>query len=145
MLLAIHYLGIDTAAGLATLTIVVGALADPLLYLLGRELFGEPEARAAALLFVFVPTALLYGATSADALFATLGVLAAVGLLARRPGNRVLGAAGLALATFFSYALLAVGAWSVIVRGRRTGSAPPSASPRPAPPSSSSPSSPSTC
>jgi hypothetical protein len=121
LLLAMHYLGIDTAAGLAALTIVVGALAIPLLYLLGRELTGEAEARAAALLFVFVPTSLLYGATSADALFATLGVLAAVGLLARRPANRVLGAGALAFATFFSYALLAVGAWAALVRWRREG------------------------
>ncbi len=121
LLLTMHYLGIDTAAGLAALTIVVGALATPLLYLLARSLTTESEARAAALLFVFVPTSLLYGATSGDALFATLGVLAAVGLLARRPARRALGAAALALAVFFSYALLAVGAWSVVVRWRREG------------------------
>jgi hypothetical protein len=121
LLLVIHYLGLDTAAGLAALTIVVGALATPLLYLLARELASEPEARAATLLFVFVPTSLLYGATSGDALFATLGVLAAVGLLARRPLNRLLGAGALALAAFFSYALLAVGAWAALVRWRREG------------------------
>jgi methylthioxylose transferase len=121
LLLAIHYLGLDTAAGLAALTIVVGALATPLLYLLARELTAESEARAAALLFVFVPTSLLYGATSGDALFASLGVLAAVGLLARRPLNRALGAGALAFAAFFSYALLAVGAWAALVRWRREG------------------------
>jgi hypothetical protein len=121
LLLTIHYLGLDTPAGLAALTIVVGALATPLLYALARELGGEAEARAAALLFVFVPTSLLYGATSGDALFATLGVLAPVGLLARRPLRRALGAAALALAAFFSYALLAVGAWAVVVRLRREG------------------------
>jgi methylthioxylose transferase len=121
LLLTMHYLGIDSAPGLAALTILVGAAATPLLYLLAREVASEAEARAAALLFVFVPTSLLYGATSADALFATLGVLAAVGLLARRPANRVLGAAALALATFFSYALLAVGAWAALVRWRREG------------------------
>jgi hypothetical protein len=121
LLLTIHYLGLGTPAGLAALTIVVGALAAPLLYLLARELTGETEARAATLLFVFVPTSLLYGATSADALFATLGVLAAVGLLARRPASRVLGAGALALAAFFSYALLAVGAWAALVRWRREG------------------------
>jgi methylthioxylose transferase len=124
LLLAMHYLGIDTAAGLAALTIVVGALATPLLYLLGREILPEAEARVAALLFVFVPTSLLYGATSGDALFATLGILAAVGLLARRPANQVLGAVALALATFFSYALLAVGAWAALVRWRREGIGP---------------------
>lgn len=121
LLLTMHYLGIDTAGGLTALTIVVGALATPLLYLLAREIAGEAEARAAALLFVFVPTSLLYGATSGDALFATLGVLAAVGLLARRPLNQLLGAGALALAAFFSYALLAVGAWAALVRWRREG------------------------
>src|SRR6202000_1153745 len=95
LLLTMHYLGIDTAGGLAALTILVRALGTPRLYLLGRELLPEAEARAAALLFVFVPTSLLYGATSADALFATLGVLAAVGLLARRPAYRLPGGAAL--------------------------------------------------
>jgi hypothetical protein len=121
LLLTLHYLGIDTAAGAAALTILVGALATPLLYLLGRELAEDREARAAALLFVFVPTSLLYGATSGDAVFATLGVLAAAGLLARPASVRILGAAALALATFFSYALLAVGIWSALVRWRRRG------------------------
>jgi methylthioxylose transferase len=121
LLLTMHYLGIDSASGLAALTIVLGALATPLLYLLARELVPEAEARVAALLFVFVPTSLLYGATSADALFATLGVLAAVGLVARRTRDQLLGALALALALFFSYALLAVGAWSAVVRLRREG------------------------
>jgi hypothetical protein len=121
LLLSLHWLGLATAQGAAVLVIGVGALATPLLYVLARELTGEAEARVAALLFVFVPTSLLYGATSADALFATLGVAAAAGLAARRPGGRVLGAGLLALAAFFSYALLAVGAWSALVRWRREG------------------------
>ncbi len=75
----------------------------------------------AALLFVFVPTSLLYGATSADALYATLGVLAAACLLSKRWLVVGAGAIALALASFFSYALLAVGAWSAIVRWRREG------------------------
>ena len=41
--------------------------------LLARALLDERRARAAALLYVFSPAALLYGATSADALYATLG------------------------------------------------------------------------
>jgi hypothetical protein len=121
LLVTMHYLGIDTAGGLAAFTILVGALAVPLLYLLGRELMTESGARAATLLFVFVPSSLLYGATSADPVFTTLGLLATVGLLARRPLGRVLGALGLALGFFFSYALLAVGAWSTLVRWRREG------------------------
>ncbi len=121
LLLAIDALGVDSAAGLAALTIVVGALATPALYLLARELADEPTARVAALLFVFVPTSLLYGATSADALYATLAVSAAALLLAAGPLRRLLGAAALALASFFSYALLAAGAWAAIVRWRREG------------------------
>lgn len=121
LLLTLHALGIETAAGAAALTIVAGALATPALYLLGRQLLAEREARIAALLFVFVPTSLLYGATSADALFATLAVLAAAFLLAADPIRRGLGAALLALASFFSYALLAAGAWAAIVRWRRDG------------------------
>jgi hypothetical protein len=121
LLLTLHWLGIDTAGGAAALVIGVGALATPLLYLLARELTDEAEARVAALLFVFVPTSLLYGATSADALFATLGVAAAAALAARRPWARVGGAGLLALGAFFSYALLAVGAWSALVRWRREG------------------------
>ncbi len=121
LLLTIDALGIDSAAGLAALTIVVGALATPALYLLARELVDEGTARVAALLFVFVPTSLLYGATSADALYATLAVAAAALLLAAGPLRRALGAVALALASFFSYALLAAGAWAAIVRWRRDG------------------------
>jgi hypothetical protein len=123
LVLTLHALGIDTAAGAAALVIVVGALATPALYLLARELSDERTARIAALLFVFVPTSLLYGATSADALFATLGVAAAAFLLGRGRGRRLLGAVLLALAAFFSYALLAVGAWAVVVSWRRRGAA----------------------
>ncbi len=121
LVVTLHLLGIETAAGLAALTIVVGALATPVLYLLGRSLFGEVEGRVAALLFVFVPTSMLYGATSADALYATLALAAAAALLGRRWGTQVLGAGLLALASFFSYALLAAGAWAAIVRWCRQG------------------------
>jgi len=63
----------------------------------------------------------LHGATSADALFATLGVLAAAALLARRRLVRLLGPPALALASLFSYAHLAVGAVAAIVALRRDG------------------------
>jgi methylthioxylose transferase len=121
LVVTMHLLGIDTAAGLAAFTIVLGALAAPVLYLLGRRLFGEAEGRVAALLFVFVPTSMLYGATSADALYATLALAATAALLGRRRGMQVLGALLLALASFFSYALLAAGAWAGLVRWLRQG------------------------
>lgn len=121
LLLMLHWLGIDGAQGMAALTIGAGALCVPLAYLLGRELLDESRARTATLLYVFAPSAILYGATSADALFATVGMLAAVALVARRPILRALGPPALALASFFSYANLAVGAFAVLLALRRDG------------------------
>jgi methylthioxylose transferase len=121
LLLTLNALGIGGPKGMAALTIGVGVLATPLLYLLARGLFAESVARTAAILFVFSPAALLYGATSADAMYATLGVGAAAALMARQPMARLTGAALLAVASFFSWALLAVGAWAVLLTGRRSG------------------------
>jgi hypothetical protein len=124
LLLTLHTAGIDGPQGMAALTIGVGSLAAPITYLLGRELLGESAGRVAGLLFAFAPSALHAGATSADALFATLGLIAAVGLVARGAVARALGAGALALASFFSYALLAVGAWATLVVLRRQGVGP---------------------
>jgi len=121
LLTVLHLLGIDTAEGMAALTIGVGALSVPVTYLLARELLDERLARVATLLYVFAPSAVLHGATSADALFATLGVLAAAALVARRRMAGVLGPPVLAVASFFSYANLAVGAFAAIVALRRDG------------------------
>lgn len=121
MLVLIDWLGISSPEGLAALTIGVGAIATPVLYALGRRLFDEGTARIAALLFVFVPTSLLYGATSADAMFVTLALIAVVLLLSRRWAVVVAGSVALALASFFSYALLAAGGWAGLVRWRRDG------------------------
>ena len=121
LLTLLYLLGIDSAEGMAALTIGVGALSVPLTYLLARELLEERHARVATLLYLFAPSAVLHGATSADALFATLGVLAAAALLARRRVVRILGPPALALASFFSYAHLAVGAVAAIVAMRRDG------------------------
>ena len=121
LLLAMHVLDIDSAAGLAALTIAVGVLVVPLTYGLGQQLLAEPAGRVAALLVIFAPSALLYGATSADALFATIGLAAASALVARRAPVRAVGALLLAIASFFSYALLAVGAWATLAVARREG------------------------
>jgi methylthioxylose transferase len=121
LLLALHWLGIDTAEGMAALTIGAGALSVPLAYLLARSLLDEGRARTATLLYVFAPSALLYGATSADALYATVALLAAVPLVARRSAIRGLGPPAFAVASFFSYANLAVGAWAAIVAASRDG------------------------
>jgi methylthioxylose transferase len=144
LLLTLHWLGIDGAPGMAALTIGVGALAIPLTYVLARELLDEERARSAALLYVFAPSAVLYGATSADALYATVALAAAIPLaLAARPaaargalpsgaaagalpsgaaaGALPSGAAALAVASFFSYANLAIGAWATLLAAQRAG------------------------
>ena len=113
--------GLDTPEAMSALTITVGAALSPLVYLLGRRLYDEGTARIAGLLSVFVPTALLYGATAADALFATLALASAFLLLSRRRSGVVFGAILLAFSSFFSYALLVAGGWAGIVRWRRDG------------------------
>jgi hypothetical protein len=118
LLLVVHALGIGTPAGMAALCIGVGALSGPLTYLLARELLDERKARVAALLMALAPGALLFGATSADAIYLTLGLLAAWPLAA---GRRLTGAAALAAASFFAWSLLAVGAWAALVTWRRDG------------------------
>ena len=123
LLSVVGLLGIETPPAFAALIIAVGVLAIPLVYLLAHELLDDDAgARTATLLFVFAPSAIIYGASAADALFATLGTLAALLLIARRPVVRlVAGPAALALATFFSYANLAVGAWGALVVALREG------------------------
>jgi hypothetical protein len=124
LLVTMHALGIDSAPGMAALTIGVGALSVPLAYLLARSLMEERRARVATLLYVFAPSAVLYGATSADALYATVALLAALPLAraARaREGTVVTGAGALAFAGFFSYANLAIGAWATLLAWQRSG------------------------
>ena len=127
LLVTMHWLGIDSAPGLAALTIGAGALSIPVAYLLARVLLDERRARLATLLYVFAPSAMLYGATSADALYATVALVAAVPLAcaARRLGRArwrlTGGASALALAGFFSYSNLALGAWAVLLAWQQAG------------------------
>ena len=122
LLLTMHALEIDSAAGLAALCIVAGILATPLLYALGRRLLEEEQARIAALLLALSPGVTLFGVTSADALFMTLGVLAALALVAApRVLAAVAGAVVLAVSSFFAWSLLAVGAWVTVLEWRRSG------------------------
>ena len=125
LLVTMHLLGIDSAPALAALTIGVGMLSIPLVYLLGRVVLDERRARLATLLYVFAPSAVLYGATSADALYATLALLAAVPLARAATGrgrSPAAGAGAFALASFFSHANLAVGAWATLLAAQRAGS-----------------------
>ena len=114
--LLIDALGIDGPRALAALVIVLGACAVPLTYALGRRTgLTEERARAAAMLLALSPAAMLYGVVSTDAMFATLGLAAACLLIGGGVVSRVLGMLALALASFFSWALLAIGAFATIV------------------------------
>ncbi len=121
VLLTLHALRISTAKGMAALCIGVGALTAPLAYDLGRTLLGDDRARAAGLLTAFAPSLLLFGVTSADYLFAGLGLASACLLVRGRSSARIAGAAAAAVAAFFSWLLLALPAWAAIVVWRREG------------------------
>jgi hypothetical protein len=118
LLLVMHYLGLDTSPKLAAFIILVGALSAPLTYVLAKRLFEEDVARVAGVLAAFAPALLHYGATSADAVYLTLGLLAAITLLGRRPW---LGALVLAVVSLFAWSLLAVAAWAAILTLARQG------------------------
>lgn len=121
-LLLVHWLGISSAAGLATLVIAVGALCAPLAYRLGWTLSGdESTGRVAGLLCAASPLTLLVGVTSYDYAFAAFGALAACGLVARSWRWRTFGLVGLAWASLMSWALLGVGAWAALLVWRRDG------------------------
>jgi hypothetical protein len=117
-LLLVHALGIRSAAGLAALCIGAGSLTAPLTYALARALQPDRTARIAALLVAFSPVVLLDGVTSFDYVFAALGTGAAALLVRRRAPA---GAAALAVATLFSWALFGVAAWAALVVALRDG------------------------
>jgi hypothetical protein len=120
-LVALHLLGITTPGALAALCIGTGALTAPLAYDLGRTLGGEERGRVAGVLTAFSPSLLLWGVTSADYVFATLGLAAACLLVRERFRFRAMGALAAAAATFFCWLLFAIPAWAVLVVLRRDG------------------------
>ena len=113
--------GSTRPAAWPALCIGVGALSGPLTYLLARQVLDERRARVATLLFALAPGALLFGATSADAVYLTLGLLAAWPLAARSWRARAAGAVILAAGSLFAWSLPAVGAWAAILTLRRDG------------------------
>jgi hypothetical protein len=117
LLLTMHYLQLDSAKRLAWFCIVVGACSAPLAYALARQLFEDATARVAGLLMAFSPAALHFGATSADAVYLTAGLIAAALLFK----HRLAGAIALALTSLFAWSLLAVGAWAAILTLVRDG------------------------
>ena len=80
--------------------------------MLAKRLFDEDVAKIAGLLAAFAPALLHFGATSADAVYLTLGLLAAIPLLS---GRLWLGALALAVVSLFAWSLLAVAAWAAIL------------------------------
>ena len=122
ILVLLDVTGIDSARGFAILVILLGAAAVPLTYVLARRLGGgEERARAAAMLIAFSPAALLYGVLSTDAMLATLGLAAACLLVGPGLISWATGAVALAAASFFSWALLAVGGFAAVVQLLRRG------------------------
>src|SRR4051795_321610 len=115
LLLTMHYVGLDTAPRLAAFCIGVGALSAPLTYVLARRVMVERHARVAGVLAAFSPALLHFGATSADAVYLTLGLLAAIPLMSARPATRAGGALVLAVVSLFAWSLLAVAAWATLL------------------------------
>jgi methylthioxylose transferase len=121
LLLVMDTFGITTPGRLAALCIAGGALVAPLAYAVARQVLDERQARLAGLLTATAPSVLLFGATSADALYASLGLLAAWPLVSSRPVHRAAGAVVLALASLFAWSLLAIAAWAALLAWRRRG------------------------
>lgn len=122
LLLFAHLTGLTTPARLAALCIAAAAACAPLTYTLARGA-GQDEraARTAGLLAAAAPGLLLFGTTSADAVYAALGTAAAALLVRPSWRARAAGAVVLALAAFCSWALLAAGAFAALVTWRRDG------------------------
>ena len=122
LLLLLDGLGIDSAEGMAALVIGAGVAAIPLTWWAARRLdLGDGRARIAATLLAFSPAAMIYGVSSADGLFMTLGIAAVALLFAGGIASRIAGAVALAVASFFSWALLATGAFAAVVVAIREG------------------------
>jgi hypothetical protein len=125
LLLALHATGLTTPARMAAVCIAAAALVAPLTLALARAVLGdERRARTAGLLAAASPGLLLFGTTSADAVYAALGAGTAALLAGRGRAARVAGAAVLAVATLFTWALLAIGAWAAVLAWSRDGARP---------------------
>ncbi len=122
ILVLLDLTGIDGARAFAALVIAVGTATVPLTYALARRVgMEEDRSRAAAMLIAFSPAALLYGVLSTDAMFATLGLVAACLLVGSGYLSWLAGSVALAVASFFSWALLAIGAFAAIFQLLRRG------------------------
>jgi methylthioxylose transferase len=115
---ALAQIGLPGAWPEVVLILLLGAATAPLTWLLARTLVDDGTARLATVLWIFAPSVLIESATSADAVYAFVGVVTALLLVRHRT---LLGAAAAALGTFLSYALAAIPVWACLVLGRRDG------------------------
>ena len=133
-LVAMHLLGLTTPGRLAAGCVIVGSLVTPLTYALGRSLGSathlgaaadqvaggtvvdaERRGRVAATFAAFSPCVLIYGFTSFDFVFAAMAAAVAWLLVSRRGRVVVVGCLAAGVAAFFSWVLLAIPAWAVVV------------------------------
>jgi methylthioxylose transferase len=122
LLLFAHESGLTTPARFAALCIAAAAACAPLTSMLASGLGrSERVARTAGLLAAASPGLLLFGMTSADAVYAALATAAAALLVRPSWAARGVGAVVLAIAAFCSWALLAAGAFAVLVAWQRRG------------------------
>ena len=117
--LASRIVGYDPVRG-AFAVIAVGALAVPLIFLVGREVYGEEVARRAMLLWLVTPGAILYGVTSMDSVFMVCGLVSLwlfTGWWRGAPGAWRPLALGVSLAvgTFMTYSLFFMGACLIVI------------------------------
>ena len=122
LLLFVHWTGLTTAPRFAALCIVATVVTAPLTYALARGLnLPQERARIAGLLAAGSPALLLFGISSADAVFAALGTAAAALLVRRSWTARGLGVVVLGAGAFCAWSLPAVGVFAVLITGRRDG------------------------
>lgn len=122
-LVAMYLLSITTPGRLAAVCMIVGSLVTPLTYSLGRSLGSSPggsvdperRARIAATFAAFSPCVLVYGFTSVDFVFAAMAAAVACLLVCRRGWLVAFGCVAAGVAAFFSWILLAIPVWAVIV------------------------------
>lgn len=120
LVLVMHWLGIDTHQLLAAVCIASTAACAPLAYALARVCgIAEDRARVAGVLAALSPGLLLFGMSSADAIFAAMGT--GVAALLIWPRGRVVGVIAFAASAFFAWSLLAIGFFAAVVIWRREG------------------------
>lgn len=132
LLVAVDLLGLTTPELLAGACIAAAAALAPLTFALARACsLDDDRAWLAGVLALGSPAVILYGGTSADAVYAALGTAAALLLAASvhsPPGSRggmdvhlLGGASALAIASLFAWSLLGIGAWAAVYAWRVAG------------------------